>query len=217
MQDVHCFELYGYDILLDSELKPWLLEVNASPSLTPSSQDDFEMKFRVLNHMLDILDLEKVRTGNETTVEGFDMLIKNNEIIYKPESPANNFISKDGTIPGFFQPSMNIRIGKIYSLSQNSSLFQGTMWHPCKCHKNNPQKGDSVIRSQQGIFSDGEMNASLSLFLLLTDRGRTGPRFLQVWNSIHSTKKPRAPFKIIRISSFNLFIIFIINFKKVKK
>ncbi|KAE9552355.1 hypothetical protein FO519_004438 [Halicephalobus sp. NKZ332] len=111
IQDSHCFELYGYDILLDSELKPWLLEVNASPSLTPSSQDDFEMKFRVLNHMLDVLDLDKVRIGNETTVGGFDLLVKNNEILYKPESPANNLVSKDGSIPGFFQPSMNIRIG----------------------------------------------------------------------------------------------------------
>jgi tubulin polyglutamylase TTLL9 len=60
VQDAHCFELYGYDILIDEELKPWLLEVNASPSLTPSSQEDFELKFRVLSHMLDVLDLERV-------------------------------------------------------------------------------------------------------------------------------------------------------------
>uniref|UniRef100_A0A915D8R1 Tubulin--tyrosine ligase-like protein 9 n=1 Tax=Ditylenchus dipsaci TaxID=166011 RepID=A0A915D8R1_9BILA len=116
IQDSHCFELYGYDVLLDDELKPWLLEVNASPSLTPSSQEDLELKCRVLNHMLDVLDLEKLRSGNELTVGGFDQLVRNNEPIFCPDSPANAAINSQ-----CFTATLNIRLGNYVPTNKNSN------------------------------------------------------------------------------------------------
>eukprot|EP00357_Protocruzia_adherens_P036791 CAMPEP_0114979606 /NCGR_PEP_ID=MMETSP0216-20121206/4462_1 /TAXON_ID=223996 /ORGANISM="Protocruzia adherens, Strain Boccale" /LENGTH=437 /DNA_ID=CAMNT_0002340945 /DNA_START=29 /DNA_END=1342 /DNA_ORIENTATION=+ len=76
INDKHCFELYGYDVLFDSNLKPWLLEVNASPSLTGTTPQDFEMKSSVVDDVFTVLDMEKILTGNEEQIGGFDLIFK---------------------------------------------------------------------------------------------------------------------------------------------
>jgi len=39
-----CFELFGFDVMVDADLKPWLLEVNVFPSLSSSSPFDKRVK-----------------------------------------------------------------------------------------------------------------------------------------------------------------------------
>jgi tubulin polyglutamylase TTLL1 len=55
LADPHCFELYGFDLLIDAALKPWLIEVNASPSLSASTVEDRVMKTRVLHDTFSIV------------------------------------------------------------------------------------------------------------------------------------------------------------------
>ncbi|XP_046728794.1 probable tubulin polyglutamylase TTLL1 isoform X1 [Silurus meridionalis] len=55
INDKHCFECYGYDIIIDDKLKPWLIEVNASPSLTSSTANDRILKYNLINDTLNIV------------------------------------------------------------------------------------------------------------------------------------------------------------------
>ncbi|CAG9318241.1 TTLL5_3 [Blepharisma stoltei] len=53
----NCFDLLGFDILIDSELKPWLLEVNLSPSLATDSPLDLFIKGNLVADTLNLVGL----------------------------------------------------------------------------------------------------------------------------------------------------------------
>ncbi|XP_041275008.1 tubulin polyglutamylase TTLL6 isoform X2 [Onychostruthus taczanowskii] len=52
-----CFEILGFDILLDRRLKPWLLEVNHSPSFNTDSQVDHEVKDALLCDTFNLINV----------------------------------------------------------------------------------------------------------------------------------------------------------------
>ena len=47
-----CFEIYGFDVIIDAKLRPWILEVNVSPSLSSSSLLDKQIKTMLLSDTL---------------------------------------------------------------------------------------------------------------------------------------------------------------------
>ena len=60
------FEVYGFDILIDQNFKPWLLEVNISPSFSSSAPIDKKIKSTL---MADVLNLVGFIAFDKNSVE----------------------------------------------------------------------------------------------------------------------------------------------------
>ncbi|XP_048108998.1 tubulin polyglutamylase TTLL7 isoform X2 [Alosa alosa] len=55
--DSVCFEMLGFDIILDRKLKPWLLEINRAPSFSTDQRIDHDVKKGALLNALKLLNI----------------------------------------------------------------------------------------------------------------------------------------------------------------
>lgn len=51
----NCFELFGFDILIDDNLQCWLIEVNLSPSLGCESSLDQKIKSNLIADLFTLI------------------------------------------------------------------------------------------------------------------------------------------------------------------
>ncbi|KAF0311081.1 putative tubulin polyglutamylase TTLL9 [Amphibalanus amphitrite] len=121
INDKHCFELYGFDILIDSDLRPWLIEVNSSPSLATTGQEDYRLKFALLDDTLHVVDVEGRLTGRELRVGGYDLLWNDGPVL--PACSARSCHSSGG--------------------GEQRSVFLG-------CHNDREQQLMEVLQSRGG-------------------------------------------------------------------
>lgn len=56
-----CFQILGFDIMIDKYFKPWLIEVNQSPSFATDSPLDYEVKKAVLRDAFRLLNVGQER------------------------------------------------------------------------------------------------------------------------------------------------------------
>jgi len=61
----NCFEVFGFDVMLDQDLIPSLIEVNTSPSLTANSPLDKRVKGMLISDTLHLVGVQ--RRGSSST------------------------------------------------------------------------------------------------------------------------------------------------------
>ncbi|NXU63535.1 TTLL5 polyglutamylase, partial [Horornis vulcanius] len=111
-----CFELYGFDVLIDDTLKPWLLEVNLSPSLACDSPLDLKIKASMLSDMFTLVGEGPWSVLNRPTVEKNLSVVQLEMIDRSPEYPFLHHLLLLGV--GEEEDSLNINEGK-KNLSSN--------------------------------------------------------------------------------------------------
>ncbi|EUD68263.1 hypothetical protein C922_01282 [Plasmodium inui San Antonio 1] len=124
INDRHCFELYGFDILIDSNLKPWLIEVNSSPSLSANTKEDYTLKFNMLDELMSLINLEMYDMPETDRIGDFDCIYRRGSRVV-PSQPYN-FFSHLGRTPPGGRSSASIRSSSIRSGSGGRAQLSGT-------------------------------------------------------------------------------------------
>ena len=66
-----CFEILGFDILIDAKGNPWLLEVNQAPSFNIDTKLDYRVKKGLIIDTFKLLNLSKEQ--KQRTIDRVDL------------------------------------------------------------------------------------------------------------------------------------------------
>eukprot|EP01028_Stygiella_incarcerata_P011758 TRINITY_DN682_c0_g1_i1.p1 TRINITY_DN682_c0_g1~~TRINITY_DN682_c0_g1_i1.p1 ORF type:complete len:743 (-),score=169.19 TRINITY_DN682_c0_g1_i1:2257-4239(-) len=67
-----CFEMFGFDVIIDEKMKPWLLEVNILPSLSCSSPLDRRIKTAMITdlfHLVGFVPIDRKKFAREAAAK----------------------------------------------------------------------------------------------------------------------------------------------------
>ena len=138
----NCFELFGYDILIDQDFKLWLLEINTLPSLNTDEDIDYQIKAPLISQTLTIIGINNF---NFNEIRNFEIFLNNliiNENYFEEKiikEDQRNKLSGEGFIRIF--PSNNI--------DQNLNKF---LLKPNKILNNINESSNLNLTNSQGLI-----------------------------------------------------------------
>lgn len=126
-----CFELFGFDIIIDQNLKCWLLEINSSPSLERSNALDDQVKLPLVDDILNIVD--PINIDREALIKVLERVMKikntnNNVYLYSPMVQLNMDLTQifQGKMPRAYgeMPSKIGRFERIAPSKESERLIK---------------------------------------------------------------------------------------------
>ena len=156
-----CFEILGFDILLDHKLKPWVLEVNHSPSFTTDSRLDREIKDTLVSDTLTLvnfslcdrrkfLEEERKRVQERLMLKPTKNASKDAEGAKKQEEQLDSLKKYEDVNMGNFRriyPENNEDVYEPY-FANSCSLFQETAASKARLECARQQRANIEMKSQ---------------------------------------------------------------------
>ena len=101
----NCFELLGFDVLIDSDLKPWLLEVNISSSMATDAPLDLSIKSTLVTDTFNLIGIKRF----DRKKESMNKIKHRMKGLYgnKPASGLSGLQKKSGLSSGIQGTSLN--------------------------------------------------------------------------------------------------------------
>lgn len=84
-----CFELFGFDFLLDEDFRVWLIEINTNPYLGTPNKDMVVLVPKMINEMCALVIDVHFTPSEQPTIEQNDF-----ELIYREQSNGNSYVNQ---------------------------------------------------------------------------------------------------------------------------
>ena len=114
-----CFEVYGFDVILDQKLKAWILEVNVCPSFSSSSKLDKKVKTMMLTdafHCVGIAPYDRKKYEKEEEKLAKSRLL--GKVKPTNASKSKTIIKQEGEIRDFKDQIENFSIDELSMLME---------------------------------------------------------------------------------------------------
>ncbi|KAF7246639.1 Protein monoglycylase TTLL8 [Varanus komodoensis] len=126
------FELYGADFILGNDFKPWLIEINSSPTMYPSTPITSDLCARVQEDTIKVV-IDR-RLDRNCDIGSFELLWRQSMLDQPPFNPTDLFVE-----------GINIRRLKKHAVSLTNLNFFEPLLCVTQPATNQENKGDSLV------------------------------------------------------------------------